>query len=151
MKLRCDSVLSIERFLLTVPVAMVERLTTVAKSLPEVSCGSTSAGRPQNSGRNRLMIFISFQSDSDSVECFPNCNVQVTALKAVPPGTWTDEEFTLAVATNEHLERMLVGLDSVTGLTGDDRSAKKQAVQFINQLCAQLDSLRSCTKRGSEN
>lgn len=72
--------------------------------------------------------------------------MQVIALHALSPSAWTAEEISLAVATNEHLERMLVGLDSVTGLTGDDRAAKKQAVQFINQLCLKLDSVRSRTK-----
>lgn len=64
---------------------------------------------------------------------------------------WTPEERSLAVATNEHLERMLVGLDSVTGLTGDNRAAKKQAVQFINDLCLRLDSVRSRKNQDKAN
>lgn len=67
-------------------------------------------------------------------------NVQVGRLEGVLD--WTVLEQDLAVATNEHLERTLLELDNVTGLQGDDRTAKKAAVTLVNSLCSRLDAIR---------
>lgn len=66
--------------------------------------------------------------------------VQVGRLETVLE--WTILEQDLAVATNEHLERMLLELDNVTGLQGDNRTSKKAAVALVNSLCSRLDALR---------
>jgi hypothetical protein len=56
--------------------------------------------------------------------------------------SWAGTERSLAVATNEHLERMLVELDGATGLAGDDRAEKKSAIKTISNLCSRLDACR---------
>lgn len=91
-------------------------------------------------------VYLDVVASRGSCICVRPHTTQVKKLCRTSPDAWTTEDTNVAIATNEHLERMLVGLDSVTGLKGDDRAAKKQAVQVINDLCLQLDNVRSRTK-----
>jgi hypothetical protein len=73
--------------------------------------------------------------------------VQVGRLEGTTE--WAAAEQELAVATNEHLERTLLCLDGATDLQGDDRAAKKAAVELVSGLCSRLDAVRSKHVRGA--
>jgi BAG domain len=46
------------------------------------------------------------------------------------------------LTVNEHLERMLLKLDDITGLEGEGRQYKKDRVAEIDQLCTRCDALK---------
>eukprot|EP00892_Ulva_mutabilis_P000053 jgi/Ulvmu1/10048/UM059_0098.1 len=102
--------------------------------------------RPSNSQTALPFGFLRVAALAQICKDLPKYDNAVNQLKSTSAEAWTTADNNLAVATNEHLERMLVGLDSVTGLAGDDKAAKKHAVQAINELCLQLDNIRSRSK-----
>jgi BAG domain len=46
-------------------------------------------------------------------------------------------------ACNEHLERMLIQLDGITGLEGEHRHYKKSKIDAVSALCAKVDALKN--------
>lgn len=56
---------------------------------------------------------------------------------------WNDKLQKELLSSNEYLERMLLALDEVTGLEGEDREYKKSKLSVISDLCSRLDALKN--------
>jgi predicted hydrolase (HD superfamily) len=65
--------------------------------------------------------------------------LQVQGLTQVQD--WTQAHHTELLVTNEQLEKMLLALDSLTGLQGALRDKKKARIREISKLCMILDNM----------
>eukprot|EP01025_Chloroclados_australasicus_P016928 TRINITY_DN18635_c0_g1_i2.p1 TRINITY_DN18635_c0_g1~~TRINITY_DN18635_c0_g1_i2.p1 ORF type:complete len:233 (+),score=18.03 TRINITY_DN18635_c0_g1_i2:2-700(+) len=73
----------------------------------------------------------------------------VDKLEACSSKDWTPEHNKQLLETTELLERILLALDELSGLSGPERDYKKSKVNEVQDLCSRLDRVKArCTSAG---